>query len=56
VIVVTEKPFATRDKAPFLLEVRTPQPEVSEDIDPSLEAVSKPHAGDEAKQRLKWYI
>jgi hypothetical protein len=35
-----------RDEAPFLLEARIPQPEASEDIDASLEVVSRPHAGD----------
>jgi len=54
-MVVTAKPFA-RDGAPLLLEAKNPELETSEDIDPSLEAVSKPHAGDEAKQRFKWYI
>jgi hypothetical protein len=46
-MVVTAKPFATRDEALFLLEVRIPELEASEDIDPSLEAVSRPHAGGE---------
>jgi hypothetical protein len=46
VIVVTEKPFGRRDEVPILLEAKIPQPEASEEIDPSLEAVSRPHAGD----------
>jgi hypothetical protein len=42
VIAVTTKPFEVP-------RVRTPpELEDSEDIDPSLEAVSRPHAGDEA--------
>jgi hypothetical protein len=49
VIVVTAKPFAARDEAPFLLKVRIPELEASEDIDPSFEAVSRPRAGDEAQ-------
>jgi len=43
-MVVTAKPFA-RDKAPILLEARNPELEASEDIDPSLDAVSRPRAG-----------
>jgi hypothetical protein len=50
-MVVTAKPFA-RDE-PILLEARNPELETSEDVDPSLEAVSRPRAGDasEAQQR-----
>jgi hypothetical protein len=46
VIVVTAKPFETREEVP---RVRIPELEASEDIDPSLEAVSRPHAEDEAQ-------
>ncbi len=49
-MVVTAKPFA-RDEEPILLEARNPELEASEDIDPSLEVVSRPRAGDEAQQR-----
>jgi hypothetical protein len=49
-MVVTAKPFA-RDEEPVLLKERNPELETSEDIDPSLEAVSRPRAGDEAQQR-----
>ena len=49
-MVVTAKPFA-RDEEPILLEARIPELEASEDIDPSLEVVSRPRAGDEAQQR-----
>jgi hypothetical protein len=49
VIVVTAKPFATRDEAPILLEVKIPELDASEDIDPSLEAVSRPRVRDEAQ-------
>lgn len=45
-IVVTAKPFETREEVP---RVRIPELEASEDIDPSLEAVSRPHAEDEAQ-------
>jgi hypothetical protein len=48
-MVVTAKPFA-RDE-PILLEARNPELETSEDIDPSLEVVSRPRAGDETQQR-----
>jgi hypothetical protein len=40
---VTVKPFATRDERPFLLGAKIPEPEGSEEIDPSLEAVSRPY-------------
>jgi hypothetical protein len=46
VIVVTAKPFETREEVP---RVRIPELEASEDIDPSLEAVSRPHAKDEVQ-------
>jgi hypothetical protein len=49
-MVVTAKPFA-RDEEPILLEARNPELETSEDIDPSLEVVSRPRAGDEVQQR-----
>ncbi len=50
-MVVTPKPFA-RDEEPVLLEARNPELETSEDIDPSLEVVSRPRAGDEAQQNV----
>jgi len=43
-MVVTAKPFA-RDEEPVLFKERNPELETSEDIDPSLEAVSRPRAG-----------
>jgi hypothetical protein len=46
-MVVTAKPFAREE--PILLEARNPELETSEDIDPSLELVSRPRAGDEAQ-------
>jgi hypothetical protein len=49
-MVVTAKPFA-RNEEPVLLEERNPELETSEDIDPSLEGVSRPRAGNEAQQR-----
>jgi hypothetical protein len=49
-MVVTAKPFATRDKVPCLLGERVPEPETSEDIDPSLEAVSRPRVQDQVQQ------
>jgi hypothetical protein len=49
-MVVMAKPFA-RDEEPILFEARNPELETSEDIDPSLELVSRPRAGDEAQQR-----
>jgi len=48
-MVVTAKPLARDELA--LLEERNPELETSEDIDPSLEVLSRPHAGDEAQQR-----
>lgn len=48
-MVVTEKPFA-RHKEPVLLDERNPELETSEDIDPSLEVVRRPRAGDEAQR------
>jgi hypothetical protein len=48
VIVVTAKPFEAREEVP---RVRIPELEASEDIDPSLEAVSRPHAEDEAQPK-----
>jgi hypothetical protein len=50
-MVVTAKPFA-RDDEPVLLEARNPELETSEDIDPSLEVVSRPRARNEAQQRF----
>lgn len=50
-MVVTAKPFA-RDEEPILLEERNPELEASEDIDPSLEAVRRPRAGDEASRNV----
>ena len=47
-MVVTAKPFA-RDGAPLLLEAKNPELETSEDIDPSLEAVSRPCAVNEGQ-------
>jgi hypothetical protein len=41
-MVVTAKPFATRDETLFPFEAKIPEPEGSEEIVPSLEAVSKP--------------
>jgi len=49
-MVVTAKPFE-RDEEPILLETSIPELETSEDIDPSLEVVSRPRTGDEAQQR-----
>jgi hypothetical protein len=49
-MVVTAKPFA-RDEETILLEAVNPELETSEDIDPSLEVVSRPRAGDGAQQR-----
>lgn len=42
-MVVTAKPFVTRDEIPPLLEEKIPEPEGSEEIDPLLEAVSRPN-------------
>jgi hypothetical protein len=44
-MVVTAKPFATRDEMPSTLEAKMQDLEGSEMIDPSLEAVSRPHWG-----------
>lgn len=44
------KPFA-RDEEPTLLEAKNPELETSEEIDPSLEPVSRPRTGDEVQQR-----
>jgi hypothetical protein len=49
-MVVTANPFE-RDEEPILLEAKNPELETSEDIDPSLEVVSRPRAADEAQQR-----
>jgi hypothetical protein len=49
-MVVMAKPLA-RDEEPILLEARNPELETSEDIDPSLEPVSRPRTGDGAQQR-----
>jgi len=42
VMVVTARPFATREEIPVLLETRKPDPLPSEDIDLSLDGVSMP--------------